>query len=82
VYGSTPLALCTVTGLGGAPTESFYDAAAAGWVSGRLWAYNSAAGAYALIGPDPWNDGDSLTPWAGYWFWSADMDLTLDIPQP
>jgi len=81
-YGSTPLMLCTVTDQDIPTTQPYYDAALDGWVSGRLWAYDAAAGGYVMVGPDPWHVSGSLTAWSGYWVWGANMNLTLDIPQP
>ena len=80
--GATLLADCTVTDSGGGGTQAYYDAALDGWLAGRMYYYDPSAGGYLMAGPDPWNGSNALNAWLGYWLRSADMDLTLNIPEP
>jgi hypothetical protein len=77
---STSLGSCTVTHVDSGLTQGYYTAAAAGWVSSHLWRYYSLTHSYQAVGADPWNAASSLDAWSGYWIWSGNFNLRLNIP--
>jgi len=57
-------------------TLTIYEAAAAGWIYGTVWGYNTLNDRYEPISI---SSATTLTPWKGYWLLTYDDNVTLNF---